>query len=42
VQRVLDGFRRSADEVEQPSDFGDGQREHAPGASSRRGHIRYC
>jgi hypothetical protein len=42
VQRVLDDLRRLASEVEQPSNLGDGQRDHAQRAPDRRRPLRYC
>jgi hypothetical protein len=42
VKCVLDDVRRLAQDVEQASDFGDGERDHSSTSSHRRRHTRYC
>jgi hypothetical protein len=42
VQRVLDGFRRVAHDVEQASDLGDGEWDHSPALMRDGRGISYC
>jgi hypothetical protein len=42
VQRVVDGVRRVAHDVEQASDLGDGEWDHSPALMRDRHSIPYC